>query len=199
MFRSIIPVALRSVRVARPFQAVAVARVARPFSTTFVRLNEYSESAPAQPEAAASPKNNKLFVTNIPFTASEEELISILGATEVRIFRDQYGRSRGLATAEYESVEAAEEALQGFQANGLQISERNIFTRWHDENAPKRDRPQRSEGGYQGRREGGYRSEGGYQGRREGGYQGGRREGGYQGGRREGGYGRGRQELGEDF
>ncbi|ODQ50674.1 hypothetical protein SAICODRAFT_166758 [Saitoella complicata NRRL Y-17804] len=94
MFRSIIPVALRSIRVARPFQAVAVARVARPFSTTFVRLNEYSESAPVQAESAAT-KNNKLFVTNIPFTASEEELLSILGASEIKLFRDQYGRSRG--------------------------------------------------------------------------------------------------------
>ena len=114
----------------------------------------------------------KLYVGNLAFTATEEDLtewFTQAGVTPsaVNVIRDRFsGQSRGFAFAEVQSDEEAEKAIQSL--NGQNFGGRNLVV--------NEARPQR-EGGGGGGRGGGF---------------GGGRGGGGGGGRGGGGGGRGR-------
>lgn len=111
----------------------------------------------------------KLYVGNLPFSLTEEELTSHFAAcgevTEARIVTDKFsGRSRGFAFVEMATPEGATQAIETL--NGKDFGGRNLVV---NEARP----PVKREGGdFGGHREGGFRREGG------GGGRGGRREGG---------------------
>ncbi len=115
--------------------------------------------------------NNKLYVGNLPFTAQEADILSMLSSagvqcSNVRILTDrETGRSRGFGFAEFASSEDAEKAVQ--QLNGQDFMGRKLVL---------------SEARQEERRDGGNR----------GGFGGGR--GGFGGGR--GGFGGNREERG---
>lgn len=87
----------------------------------------------------------RLFVGNLPWGATEEDLRSFLGesAVSVRIVTDRdTGRSRGFAFVEADSDEAAQEMMQQFngaifQGRDLRINEAH-------------ERPSGGGGGYRG-------------------------------------------------
>jgi RNA recognition motif-containing protein len=115
----------------------------------------------------------KLYVGNLAFTATEEDLtewFTQAGVTPsaVNVIRDRFsGQSRGFAFAEVQSDEEAEKAIQSL--NGQNFGGRNLVV--------NEARPQREGGGGGGR---------------GGGFGGGGGRGGGGGGRGGGGGGRGR-------
>lgn len=114
----------------------------------------------------------KVFVGNLPFRASKEEIEQLF--SQAGTLRDVFlptdretGRPRGFAFVEFESDEAAAQAIEKF--NGYELGGRALRV-----NAAE-DRPRRPGGGGGGGRPGGYGGGGG------GGYGGGG-GGGYGGG-----------------
>lgn len=115
----------------------------------------------------------KLYVGNLPFNLTEDQLAShfagVAEVASVTIVMDKFsGRSRGFAFVEMATEEGAAQAIE--KLNGTDLGGRNLVV---NEARP----PVKREGGdFGGRRDGGFRREGG--GRRDGGGGGGRREGG---------------------
>jgi RNA recognition motif-containing protein len=116
--------------------------------------------------------NNKLFVGNLSFNTTENDLHDAFAAfgsvTEANIMMDRMsGRSRGFAFVTMATPEEAQKAIDGM--NGKQMDNRALTVNIA---RPKEDRPPRREGGGGGgpRRE--FRGGGGGGGDR-GGYQGG--------------------------
>jgi RNA recognition motif-containing protein len=133
---------------------------------------------------------SKMYVGNLPFSASEDELRDAFGqfgpVSEVSLVMDrETGRPRGFAFVTMGSKEAMEAAIRGL--DGKDFGGRNLTV---NEARPREERP--SFGGGGGERRGG--GGGGYGGDRRGGggggYGGDRRGGG--GGDRRGGGGGGR-------
>jgi RNA recognition motif-containing protein len=117
----------------------------------------------------------KLFVGNLSFNATQEQLQDLFAAhgtvTEVDVIKDKFsGRPRGFAFVSMETKEAADAAVQAL--NGKEIDGRALTV---NEARPREERPPRSGGGGGG----GYRGGGG------GGGGGGYRGGGGGGGGRE--------------
>jgi RNA recognition motif-containing protein len=109
----------------------------------------------------------KLFVGNLSFNATQEQLQDLFAAhgtvTEVDVIKDKFsGRPRGFAFVSMETKEAADAAIQAL--NGKEIDGRALTV---NEARPREDRPPRSGGGGGG----GYRGGGGGGG--GGGYRGG--------------------------
>jgi RNA recognition motif-containing protein len=108
----------------------------------------------------------KLFVGNLSFNATQEQLQDLFAAhgtvTEVDVIKDKFsGRPRGFAFVSMETKEAADAAVQAL--NGKEIDGRALTV---NEARPREERPPRSGGGGGG----GYRGGGGGGG---GGYRGG--------------------------
>lgn len=106
-----------------------------------------------------NPQNQKLYVGNLNFDASEDQVRELFGTygevQEVKIIMDRFsGRSRGFAFVKMTSAEdagKAKEALGGqpFQGKSLVID-------WaRSEERPREGRGDRREGGFRNRREGG--------------------------------------------
>lgn len=123
--------------------------------------------------AQVNPK--KLFIGNLPYSATESDVTALLSPygelVEVRLIVDKMsGRSRGIAFAEFateESATAAVEALANYEMEG-----RAIIVNVARPQQPRENRPSR--GGY-GQSRGGY----GGGGQSRGGYGGGGGRGGY--------------------
>lgn len=137
----------------------------------------------------------RLYVGNLPFTVTEqdlEEIFAQVGTVESsNIVTDRdTGRSRGFAFVEMETQEAADAAIQNF--HGRELDGRALTV---NEARPRESRPPRSGGfgGGGGGRSGGFGGGGGRGGGGGGGYGGGGgRGGGGGGGRGGGGFGGGR-------
>lgn len=130
---------------------------------------------------------NKLYVGNLPFSATEDSLRDLFGqsgtVTDVMIALDrQTGRSRGFGFVTFSTDEEANAAISKF--HGSDMEGRTIQV---NEARPREERPQGGGGGGGGYRGGG--GGGGYRGGGGGGYRGGG-GGGYRGGghRDRGGY-----------
>ncbi len=129
---------------------------------------------------------NKLYVGNLPFSATDDSLRDLFGqcgtVTDVMIALDrQTGRSRGFGFVTFSTDEEANAAIGKF--HGSDMEGRTIQV---NEARPREERPQGGGGGgYRGGGGGGYRGGGG-----GGGYRGGGGGGGYRGGghRDRGGY-----------
>ena len=148
------------------------------------------DTAVAAPKATLPDGSNpaKLFVGNLPYSLSEEELREIFAPygeiVDLKLITDKYsGRSRGIAFVEYAEAAAAEAAIA--ELHDKEVSGRLMMVNVAQ---PKTERSNdRGRGGYNNDRGG----RGGYGGGNRGGYGGGR--GGYgndrggRGGR--GGYG----------
>jgi RNA recognition motif-containing protein len=120
----------------------------------------------------------KLYVGNLPFSATEQDLEDLFGQAgrvfSASIITDrETGRSRGFGFVEMETQEAADAAISQF--NGYQFDGRAVVV--------NEARPKESRGGFGGGGGGG-----------RGGFGGGNRNGGRSGGR--GGFGGGRGERG---
>jgi hypothetical protein len=137
----------------------------------------------------------KLYVGNVPWQMTTEEVNemfapygTIVSATAVPD-RDNPGKNRGFAFVEYDSEEAAENAIR--EMNGKQVNGRTLNVRESDENRPRGGGGGGGRGGFGGG--GGGYGGGGRSGGGGGGYGGG--GGGYGGGggggRSEGGGGYG--------
>src|SRR5664280_1745642 len=103
--------------------------------------------------------STKLFVGNLSFNATQEQLQELFGAhgtvVEVDVIKDKFsGRPRGFAFVSMETKEAADAAVQAL--NGKEIDGRALTV---NEARPREDRPPRSGGGGGGR--GGYGGGGG--------------------------------------
>jgi cold-inducible RNA-binding protein len=99
----------------------------------------------------------KLFVGNLSFNATQEQLQDLFAAhgtvTEVDVIKDKFsGRPRGFAFVSMETKEAADAAIKAL--NGKDIDGRALTV---NEARPREDRPPRSGGGGGG----GYRGGGG--------------------------------------
>jgi cold-inducible RNA-binding protein len=97
----------------------------------------------------------KLFVGNLSFNATQEQLRDLFGAhgtvQEIDIIKDKFsGRPRGFGFVTMETQEAAAAAIQAI--NGKEIDGRALTV---NEARPREDRPPRSGGG------GGYGGRGG--------------------------------------
>jgi RNA recognition motif-containing protein len=103
--------------------------------------------------------STKLFVGNLSFNATQEQLQDLFAAhgtvAEVDVIKDKFsGRPRGFAFVSMETKEAADAAVQAL--NGKEIDGRALTV---NEARPREDRPPRSGGGGGGR--GGYGGGGG--------------------------------------
>jgi cold-inducible RNA-binding protein len=114
----------------------------------------------------------KLFVGNLPFSTTEDELREIFSQygeiVEIRLISDRFtGRSKGIAFVEFTTEEQAQAAIEG--QNNKPIGEREAFVSIA---RPPKPREERSGGSYGGNRGGGYNSNrgGGYNNNRGGGY-----------------------------
>jgi cold-inducible RNA-binding protein len=126
--------------------------------------------------------NTKLFVGNLSFNTTENQLQDLFAAhgnvIEVDLIMDKFsGRPRGFGFVTMENKEGAEAAIQAL--NGKQVDGRAMTV---NEARPREDRPPRSGGGGGGYRGGGG---GGGGGGDRGGDRGGYRGGGGGGERRE--------------
>ena len=125
------------------------------------------------------PENNKLYVGNLPFASTAQDLEALFGqvgtVSVVEIIFDKFtGRSRGFAFVTMGSADEAQKAVEKF--HGHEIEGRALAVNI------ARPREERPPGGFGGGRGG----LGGGRGGRGGGYRGGR--GGYRGDRGGGGY-----------
>ena len=114
---------------------------------------------------------NKLYVGNLPFSATETELQDLFAqagaVTEVHLAQDKFtGRPRGFAFITLSGDAEAADAISKF--HGYQLGGRTLTV---NEARPREDRPAREGGG------GGYRGGGGGGGERRGGGGGGGRGG----------------------
>ncbi|MGZ4963720.1 MAG: RNA recognition motif domain-containing protein [Limisphaerales bacterium] len=124
----------------------------------------------------------KLFVGNLTFTATENDLQDHFAqagvVVSVNIMQDRMtGRSRGFAFVEMASQEDAQKAIQMFHSKDFQGRALTV-----NEARPREDRPSGGGGGGGGYRGGGGGGGGGYRG--GGGDRGGERRGGGGGGYR---------------
>jgi cold-inducible RNA-binding protein len=97
--------------------------------------------------------STKLFVGNLSFNATQNQLQDLFGAhgtvLEVDLIRDKFsGRPRGFGFVTMESKEGAEAAIKAL--NGKDIDGRALTV---NEARPREERAPRSGGGYGGRRE----------------------------------------------
>ena len=97
--------------------------------------------------------STKLFVGNLSFNATQNQLQELFGAhgtvLEVDIVKDRFsGRPRGFGFVTMETKEAADAAIQAI--NGKEIDGRALTV---NEARPREERPPRSGGGSGGRRE----------------------------------------------
>ena len=102
--------------------------------------------------------STKLFVGNLSFNVTQEQLQDMFGAhgpvQEVDVIKDKFsGRPRGFAFVTMETKEGADAAIAAL--NGKEIDGRALTV---NEARPREDRPPRSGGGGGG---GGYRGGGG--------------------------------------
>jgi len=116
--------------------------------------------------------NNKLFVGNLSFNTTENDLHDAFAAfgsvTEANIMMDRMsGRSRGFAFVTMSSAEEAQKAIDGL--HGKQLDNRELTVNIA---RPKEERAPRSGGGDRGPRRD-FRGGGGGGGGERGGYQGG--------------------------
>ena len=98
--------------------------------------------------------STKLFVGNLSFNATDQQLRDLFGAhgtvQEVDVIKDKFsGRPRGFGFVTMETKEAADAAIKAL--NGKDIDGRALTV---NEARPREERPPRSGGGYGGRREG---------------------------------------------
>ncbi len=120
--------------------------------------------------------NKKLFVGNLPFSATEDQLRDMFGQygeiVDVKLISDRMtGRSKGFAFVEFADEASAQAAIEG--TNGKDMGGRAIVVNVARPPAPREDRgPRRDFGG--GSRGGFGGGRGGYGGNR-GGYGGGSR------------------------
>ena len=94
--------------------------------------------------------SNRLFIGNLPWSATEEELLEFFGdrVTNVKIIADrESGRSRGFGFAEAESSEAARVVISEF--NGRVFMGRDLRINEAEERKPSGGGGSRS-GGYHG-------------------------------------------------
>src|ERR1039457_4011250 len=101
--------------------------------------------------------STKLFVGNLSFNATQEQLQDLFAAHgtvgEVDVIKDKFsGRPRGFAFVSMETKEAADAAVQAL--NGKEIDGRALTV---NEARPREDRPPRSGGGGYGGGRGGNR------------------------------------------
>ncbi|HTB81064.1 MAG TPA: RNA-binding protein [Opitutaceae bacterium] len=127
--------------------------------------------------------NTKLYVGNIPFSTTAQDLQDLFaqigGVASVDLIFDKFtGRSRGFAFVAMTTGEDAQKAIE--KLHGHEMDGRNITV---NEARPKEDRPPRSFEGGGGER----RGFGGGRGGGGGGYRGGRGGGGGERGERGGG------------
>jgi RNA recognition motif-containing protein len=133
----------------------------------------------------------KLYIGNLPFSATDADLREVFGAhgtvTDAIVMMDRVtGRSRGFGFVTFSAPEEGKAAIAAL--SGADMGGRNLTVneaRPMEERAPRRE----GGGGYGGGGGGGYRGGGG-----GGGYRGGGGGGGYRGGGGGGGYGGGRRE-----
>lgn len=125
---------------------------------------------------------SKIFVGNLSFSTTREEVETLF--SQIAKPRDVFmpndretGRPRGFAFVEFETDEAAQQAIQKF--NGYELGGRALRVNAAEERAP---RPRPSFGGGGGGYGGGGYGGGGYDGGGDGGYGGGYGGGGYGGG-----------------
>jgi hypothetical protein len=135
----------------------------------------------------------KLYIGNLPFSATDADLREVFGAhgtvTDAIVMMDRFtGRSRGFGFVTFSTPEEGKAAIAAL--SGADMGGRNLTV---NEARPMDDRPPRREGGFGGggggggfrdREGGGYRGGGGG----GGGYRGGGGGGGYRGGGGGGGY-----------
>lgn len=136
-------------------------------------------------------ENNKLYVGNLPFASTAQDLEALFGqvgtVNVVEIIFDKFtGRSRGFAFVTMANGDEAQKAVEKF--HGHEMEGRALAVNIA---RPREERPPRS-GGFGGGDRG---DRGGYGGGRggRGGYRGGRGGGGYRGGGDRGGSGYGRE------
>merc|ERR1712110_752649 len=126
-----------------------------------------------------------LFVRNLPWSATEDEILGLEcfeKAVNCRITLDrETGRPRGFAHIEFEDENGAEEGFKIAESSTPELQGRDLMVDFTGSKSTGRGR-----GGRGGGR-GGFRGRGGYDGGR-GGYGGGRGGGGYDGGRGGSGY-----------
>jgi cold-inducible RNA-binding protein len=89
--------------------------------------------------------STKLYVGNLPFKASEEELNTIFSShgnvTDVFIVKDKFsGRSKGFAFVTLDTPESAQSAIE--QLNDFEFLGRNLVV---NEARPKEERPRRND------------------------------------------------------
>ncbi|MFM7390715.1 MAG: RNA recognition motif domain-containing protein [Vampirovibrionales bacterium] len=101
--------------------------------------------------------NNKLFVSNLSYQASEQELGDAFAqfgeVLSVRIVMDRFtGRSRGFGFVEFAEPEQASAAIEGL--NDTDFMGRPLIVKIQEERAPQQ-RPARQDGGYGGGNRGG--------------------------------------------
>jgi RNA recognition motif-containing protein len=100
----------------------------------------------------------KLYVGNLPFSATEDELRNVFAGYNVvsaKVISDrETGRSRGFAFVE---VESAEQAIS--EMNGKDMGGRKLIV---NEAKERESRGPRTGGGYQGGNSGGYQGGGNY-------------------------------------
>jgi len=129
----------------------------------------------------------KLYIGNLPFSATDADLREVFGAhgtvTDAIVMMDRVtGRSRGFGFVTFSTPEEGKAAIAAL--SGADMGGRNLTV---NEARPMEDRPRGGGGGggYGGGGGGGYRGGGGGGG---GGYRGGGGGGGYRGGGGGGGY-----------
>ena len=91
--------------------------------------------------------STKLFVGNLSFNATQEQLQDLFGAhgtvVEIDVIKDKFsGRPRGFGFVTMETKEAAEAAIKA--VNGTTVDGRALTV---NEARPREDRPPRSGGG----------------------------------------------------
>lgn len=120
------------------------------------------DSSPMQDGGASAAVNpKKLFIGNLPFRTTEEELQELFGQygelVEVKLISDRMtGRSRGIAFVQYatdEQAAAAVEALNGYEIDGRAMIVNVARPQAPRENRPYSPRPRTGGSGFGG---GGY-------------------------------------------
>lgn len=113
----------------------------------------HQNDAPIQP--------NKLFVGNLPFRTTEDELMQLFSehgeVVSVKIIMDRAtGRSKGIAFVEFATEEDAKKALEAL--NGFEMDGRGLRIDLARQSQPRTDRPYSDRprsGGYGNDRRGG--------------------------------------------
>jgi nucleolin len=149
------------------------------------RSSDSGDRAPNRTNSndASSVPTNKIFVGNLSFRTTEENLNEFFsdcgGLISVRIPRDLDNRPRGFAFLEFDSAESASKA---FQKNGMEFDGRSIrVDAAGQKQNPRSGNSSEGNNGFSRRRNDDYGDRGGY-GRSEQGSRGGYSRGGYRSG-----------------